>query len=75
MTNEITGPTGRARAIEAKGDADRSSVSIARAPIGTLAEVVDEEGGTNGPRTLSVPGSRGTGPVDPAQDFVDNTRG
>jgi hypothetical protein len=75
MTNELTGPTGLARTTEARGDPDRSSVAIARAPVGTLAEVVDEEGGTNGPRTLSVPGSRGTGPVDPAYDFVDNERG
>jgi hypothetical protein len=75
MTNELSGPTGTARAIEARGHPDRSSVAITPAPVGTLAEVVDEEGGTNGQRTLGVPGSRGTGPVDPAYDFVDNERG
>jgi hypothetical protein len=49
--------------------------AIAGAAVGAVAEVVDEEGGTNWNRPLSEPGSRGTGPVDPAYDFVDNTRG
>lgn len=49
--------------------------AIAGAALGAAAEVVDEEGGTNGGRPLSAPGSRGTGPVDPAYDFVDNNRG
>jgi hypothetical protein len=44
------------------------------AAVGAAAEVVDEEGGTNGARALSKPGSRGTGLVDPAIDFVDNER-
>jgi hypothetical protein len=46
--------------------------AIAGAAVGVVAEIVDEEGGTNGYRPLSAPGSRGTGPVDPAFDFVDN---
>jgi hypothetical protein len=48
--------------------------AIAGAAVGALAEAVDEEGGSNGYRPLSAPGSRGTGPVDPATDFVDNDR-
>ena len=48
--------------------------AAAGAAVGALAEAVDEEGGTNGYRALSAPGSRGTGPVDPAIDFVDNDR-
>jgi hypothetical protein len=48
--------------------------AIAGAAFGALAEAVDDEGGTNDYRPLSAPGSRGTGPVDPATDFVDNDR-
>jgi hypothetical protein len=48
--------------------------AIAGGALGTLAEAVDDEGGTNGYGPLSAPGSRGTGPVDPAYDFVDNDR-
>ena len=69
MANEKTGPTGRAITTERPGDPDRSSVA-SRA----LVDVLDEEGGRNGPRSLSAPASRGTGPVDPAYDFVDNER-
>jgi hypothetical protein len=49
--------------------------AIAGAAVGAAAEAVDEEGGSNGYRPLSAPGSRGTGLVDPASDFVDNDRG
>lgn len=49
--------------------------AIAGAAIGAAAEAVDEEGGTNASKPLSAPGSEGTGPVDPAIDFVDNSRG
>jgi hypothetical protein len=48
--------------------------AMAGAAVGALAEAVDEEGGSNGYRPLSAPASRGTGPVDPAIDFVDNDR-
>jgi hypothetical protein len=48
--------------------------AVVGAALGAAAEAVDEEGGANGYRPLSAPGSRGTGPVDPAYDFVDNTR-
>ena len=49
--------------------------AVAGAALGAVAEAVDEEGGTNESRPLTEPGSRGTGPVDPAYDFVDNERG
>ena len=45
------------------------------AAVGGIAEVVDEEGGTNEMRPLSSAGSAGTGPVDPAIDFVRPNRG
>jgi hypothetical protein len=48
--------------------------AIAGAAVGAAAEAVDEEGGSNGYQPLSAPGSRGTGLVDPATDFVDNDR-
>jgi hypothetical protein len=49
--------------------------AIVGAAVGAAAEVTDEEGGRNDNRPLSAPASRGTGPVDPAYDFVDNERG
>ncbi|HEY0442968.1 MAG TPA: hypothetical protein VGC90_01990 [Candidatus Limnocylindrales bacterium] len=42
----------------------------AGAAVGAGAESVDEEGGTNEPGPLKRAGSVGTGPVDPATDFV-----
>jgi hypothetical protein len=45
------------------------------AVVGGVAEAADEEGGTNEGRALSAPASEGTGPVDPAIDFVRNDRG
>jgi len=73
MTNELSGPAGSPTTTARTGDTDRSLVA-SRPAIGTLAEVVDEEGGSNRNRSLSAPASRGTGPVDPAYDFVDNER-
>jgi hypothetical protein len=81
MTNEMSGPSRRALTTERTGDPDRSRVASGATQgagagmLVTLAEVVDEEGGTNGYAPLSQPASRGTGPVDPAYDFVDNDRG
>ena len=45
------------------------------AALGGVAEAVDEEGGTNENRPLTMAGSLGTGPVDPATDFVRPDRG
>ncbi len=44
------------------------------AAAGGIAEAVDEEGGTNEGGPLSIAGSAGTGPVDPAIDFVRRDR-
>jgi hypothetical protein len=80
MTNEMAGAaqgvgTGIIAGTAIAGPIRTPFGAIAGAAVGAMAEVVDEEGGTNGYRPLSEPGSRGTGPVDPAYDFVDNTRG
>jgi hypothetical protein len=64
---EMPGPTGRALTTEA------FSAVTGPAPV-QVADIPDEEGGYNGDRPLSVPGSEGTGPVDPAIDFVRNDR-
>jgi hypothetical protein len=49
--------------------------AVLGAAAGAMAEIVDEEAGTNESRPLSVPGSSGTGPVDPAIDFTRPDRG
>jgi hypothetical protein len=49
--------------------------AVLGAAVGAMAEIVDEEGGTNENRPVSIPGSAGTGPVDPALDFVRPDRG
>lgn len=49
--------------------------AVLGAAAGAVAEIVDDEGGTNENRPVSIPGSEGTGPVDPALDFVRPDRG